>query len=97
VALSSILWAVEQPPGARILPAVPTAPLGEHLDLTMTVTAPGEATIDPWPLATPELELELPARTLPATPLAEPDARAAFHAAALEPVRWRLASWSTSG
>jgi hypothetical protein len=91
VQLTGILWAVEQPPGARVLPSVPTAPLGEHLDLTMTVTAPGAATIDPWPFTADELALELPARVLDAAP-SEAEAVAAFRAAPLEPIRWRLSS-----
>jgi len=94
--LTGVLAAVEQPPGARVLPTVPTAPLGEHPDLTMTVTAPGEATIDPWPFSEARLELELPARTVPESP-DEAEAAAAYRAAPVEPIRWRLASPSASG
>jgi hypothetical protein len=89
VQLTGILWAVEQPPGARVLPSVPTAPLGEHLELTMSVRAPGEATIAPWPFAAAELDLELPARVVEAA-ASEAEAVAAFHAAAVAPIRWRL-------
>ncbi|MEZ5077698.1 MAG: DUF3891 family protein [Solirubrobacterales bacterium] len=96
VLLTGILAAIEQPPGARIVPTVPSAPLGEHLDLTLAVTAPGEATIDPWPFAAARFELELPARTVPRR-ASEEDAVAAYRAAPPEPIRWSLASSSTRG
>jgi hypothetical protein len=88
--LTSTLLPVEQPPGARILPTVPTAPLGEYLDLTFTVVEPGVATIDPWPFGAPQLDLELPVRVLPEAGLPEPEATAAFHRAPVEALRWAL-------
>jgi len=88
--LTATLFPVEQPPGGRILPSVPTAPLGEHLDLTLSVPAPGVATVDPWPFAEPSFALELPARSLAGDGLAEDEARAAYQAAPVEPIRWTL-------
>lgn len=88
--LPHTLFAVEQPPGARILPAVPTAPLGEHLELTFAVAEPGVATIDPWPFDSASFEVELPARVLSEAGLSEADAGAAYREAAVELLRWTL-------
>ncbi len=88
--LTATLFPVEQPPGARVLPTVPTAPLGEHLDLAFSVPEPGVAAINPWPFAEPSFALELPSRVLPRDGLAEEEAHAAYHAAAVEPIRWTL-------
>lgn len=84
------LAGVEQEPGARLLPSVPTRPLGEHLDLTLTIAEPGVATIDPWPFGPPGFEVELPARVLPAARLPEAEAAAAYREAAVEPLRWTV-------
>jgi hypothetical protein len=90
--LTATLFEVEQQPGARILPTVPTAPLGRHLDLRFSVPEPGVATIDPWPFAAASFAIELPSRTLPRDGLGEEEAHAAFHAAAVEPIRWTLSA-----
>jgi hypothetical protein len=89
--LPSTLFPVEQPPGARILPAVPVAPLGEHLDLVLAVSEPGVATIDPWPFDSATFEVALPARLLEDAALPEPAGSAAFHAAPLTAIGWTLA------
>lgn len=88
--LTATLWQVEQEPGGRILPTVPTEPLGEHLDLRFSVPEPGVAAIDPWPFAEPSFAAELPARTLPRDGLDEEEAAAAYREAAVEPIRWTL-------
>ncbi len=88
--LTITLFAVEQPPGGRILPSVPTAPLGEHLDLTLQVPEPGVAAIDPWPFAEQSFAVELPSRALPTDGLSEEESHAAYRAAAAEPIRWTL-------
>ena len=90
VSLPGILFAIEQPPGGRLLPAVPTVPLGDHVELTMRVAAPGVATIDPWPFGPSELELALPARTIREDGLPEAGGVAAFQEAPLEPIGWTL-------
>ncbi|MGE4120720.1 MAG: DUF3891 family protein [Solirubrobacterales bacterium] len=90
--LTATLFAVEQPPGGRILPSVPTTPLGEHLDLALTVPEPGLAVIDPWPFAAPGFAVELPSRRLAAAGLSEEESRAAYRAAPVEPIRWTLAA-----
>ncbi|MFN8217333.1 MAG: DUF3891 family protein [Solirubrobacterales bacterium] len=92
VSVMAALAAVEQPPGPRLLPAVPTAPQGELATLTLTVVGPGLAVLDPWPFAGRFLDAELPARSLPAVPMSEEKAAAAFRAAAPETIRWRLRS-----
>lgn len=89
--LTATLWQVEQQPGARILPSVPTGPLGEHLDLRFGVTAPGEATIDPWPFAEPSLQLRLPCRRLDSDGRPETEGAAAFREAPVETIAWTLA------
>jgi uncharacterized protein DUF3891 len=89
--LTSNLWLVEQPPGARILPSVPTGPLGEHLQLTFEVAEPGTAVIDPWPFAVPSLDLQLPCRRL-AGGRPQGEGTTAFHETPLETVAWRLTS-----
>jgi hypothetical protein len=90
--LTFTLFAVEQPPGARVLPTVPTVPLDETVDLTFTVTEPGVATIDPWPFAPPSFDVELPARVLPEAGLSQEEATAAYHEAPVEPLHWALRS-----
>src|SRR5690606_15344645 len=88
--LTATLAAVEQPPGGRILPSVPTEPLGEHVDLRCSVPEPGVAAIDPWPFAGGAFAVELPARRLPAASLGEEEAAAAYRDAPVEPIRWTL-------
>ncbi|MBS1880717.1 MAG: DUF3891 family protein [Actinobacteria bacterium] len=89
-ALTATLFQVEQQPGARILPSVPTAPLGEHLDLRLTIPEPGVAAFDPWPFAGDGFALVLPSRWLSEDGLGEEEARAAYRAAPVEPIRWEL-------
>jgi hypothetical protein len=88
--LTATLFPVEQPPGARVLPTVPTAPLGEHLDLRFSVPEPGVAAIDPWPFAERSFAVELPSRTISRDGLGEEEAHAAYHRATVEPIRWTL-------
>jgi hypothetical protein len=88
--LTHNLWQVEQPPGARILPAAPTGPLGEHLDLDFAVTEPGRATIDPWPFAVAEIELRLPCRVLGAEARPEAEGAEEFRRAPVESIEWTL-------
>jgi hypothetical protein len=88
--LTATLFQVEQPPGPRVLPTVPTAPLGEHLDLRFSVPEPGVAAIDPWPFAGGSFSVELPSRSLPSEGLGEEEAHAAYHEAPVEPIRWTL-------
>jgi Protein of unknown function (DUF3891) len=88
--LTATLFHVEQPLGARILPSVPTAPLGERLDLLLSVPEPGVAVIDPWPFAEAGFEIALPSRVVASDGLGEEEATAAYHEARVEPLRWTL-------
>jgi Protein of unknown function (DUF3891) len=88
--LTATLFHVEQPAGARILPTVPTAPLGEHLDLRLSVTEPGVAVIDPWPFAGDGFDVALPSRVIAKDGLGEEEATAAYREAPPEPLRWAL-------
>lgn len=88
--LTATLFPVEQLPGARLLPTVPTKPLGEHLDLLFSVPEPGVATIGPWPFAGDGFAIELPARRIEREGLTEDEAATAYHAAPVEPIRWTL-------
>lgn len=92
VGLPASLIQVDQPPGGRVLPAVPTGTPGEYVEQTLTVAAPGVAVIDPWPYSVPSFETELAVRTLPAEPLSEAEGAAALHAAPVETIAWKLAA-----
>ncbi|HEY1853624.1 MAG TPA: DUF3891 family protein [Solirubrobacterales bacterium] len=88
--LTATLAPVEQPAGGRLLPSIPTVPLGEHLELLLTVPEPGVAAIDPWPFAGKGFEVELPSRLIPSDRLDEEEAAAAYREAVVEPLRWAL-------
>jgi hypothetical protein len=88
--LTATLFQVEQPPGARILPGIPTAPLGEHLDLFFSVPEPGVASLDPWPFAESSFAVELPSRPFPREGLGEEETTLAYREAPPEPIRWTL-------
>jgi len=90
--LTTNLWRVEQPPGPRTLPAVPTGPLGEHLELAFAVAAPGRATIDPWPFAEAEIALSLPCRVLAGGGLPEREGAEEFRRAPVGSIEWSLAA-----
>jgi hypothetical protein len=90
LSLPATLGAVEQPPGPRTLPAIPTGRLGEHLDLRLDVTDPGVAALAPWPFAAARFAVELPARRLSVEPLPEDAGGRAYRAAAVEPIAWEL-------
>lgn len=92
VPLTATLAPVEQPRAARVLSSVPTAQLGAHLDLVFAVTAPGDASIDPWPFADDRIELQLPSRRLSGNRFGEGEGGELYRQAAVEPIRWTLAA-----
>lgn len=96
VALPATLATVQQPVAPRLLPAVPTAKLGEHVDLRLDVPGPGIAAIAPWPFDTERIEVELPARHLPADISGEEAWAEAYAAAAVEPIAWELVDGGTA-
>lgn len=55
---------VEQPVGPRTIPAVPMAPGGPYVELTLRVAAPGVVTLDPYPFSEPSFALEVSARRI---------------------------------
>jgi hypothetical protein len=91
VSVPATLAQLEQPPGARSIPAVPVAPGGPYVALTLRVTAPGEVVLDPYPFSETSFELELSARRLEdrAYRSAE-EAASAYHGAQLEPIAIRV-------
>lgn len=56
---------VDQPPGPRLVPSVPVAEGGEHVDLRLSVPEPGRVALDPYPFDPPDgFEVEVPVREL---------------------------------
>jgi hypothetical protein len=90
VPLPATLATVEQPVGPRLLPAVPTARLGDRVDLRLDVPGPGIAAIAPWPFAEERIEVALPARRLPADLSGEAEWARAYGEAPIEPIGWEL-------
>jgi Protein of unknown function (DUF3891) len=64
VSVLQTLARIEQPPGARSIPAVPVAPGGPYIALMLRVTAPGEIVVDPYPFSETSFEIEVSARTI---------------------------------
>ncbi len=53
---------IDQPPGGRLIPAVPLRAGGDHLDITMRVIEPGSVALDPYPFADSNFEVQVPSR-----------------------------------
>lgn len=83
-AMPATLPTVDQPPGGRLVPGVPTCVGGEHLTLSLRVAAPGRVVLDPYPFDAPELTVELPGRELEDRPYSETEAVEAYHAAPVQ-------------
>jgi hypothetical protein len=80
--MPATLRTLDQPPGGRILPSVPTTVGGPHVDIAVAVEGPGVVALDPFPFAGP-LDVEMPARAIPDRRYAsEDEAAAALRAAA---------------
>ena len=62
VPVPSTLARIDQPQGARSIPAVPVAPGGPYVELTLRIPSPGVVSLDPYPFSQPSFELELSAR-----------------------------------
>jgi hypothetical protein len=91
VSVPATLARVEQPPGVRSIPAVPVAPGGPYVALTLRVTAPGEVALDPYPFSETGFELELSARRLEDRPYrSAEEAASAYHGASAEPIAIRF-------
>jgi hypothetical protein len=96
VPLPATLATVEQPVGPRLLPTVPTARLGDRVDLRLDVPGPGIAAIAPWPFAEERIAVELPARRLAANLAGEAAWTDAYRAAPIEPLGWELVDGGAS-
>jgi hypothetical protein len=94
IALPATLATVEQPVAPRLLPAVPTAKLGDRVDLRLDVPGPGLATISPWPFGPSRIDVSLPARRLAAGPRGEAEWSRAYREAPIEPIEWELIAGS---
>jgi Protein of unknown function (DUF3891) len=91
VPVPSTLARIEQPPGARSIPAVPVAPGGPYVELTLRIGSPGIVVIDPYPFSEPSFELEVSAHRLPDHRYdSAEEAAGAYHAAEPEAVRIRI-------
>jgi hypothetical protein len=64
VPVTSTLARVEQPRGARSIPAVPVGAGGPYVELTLRIASPGVVTLDPYPFSEPAFELVVSARQI---------------------------------
>ena len=78
IPVPATLRELEQAPGARLIPSVPTAD-GDHVTITLSVSEPRTIVLDPYPLDQPRVTCHLVARMLP--DLARDDAARAYHEA----------------
>jgi hypothetical protein len=91
--IAGTLAQVDQPPGGRIVPAVPRGPGGDSVDVRMWVSAPSQITLDPYPLSHSGVELELTVRRIDARRyVSAEEAATAFHSAPLQALTIRLAA-----
>lgn len=63
--LASVLKPIDQEPGARSVPNVPTRPAGSHRDLVLRVAEPGVVTVDPYPFTRAGLRWSVEATVIP--------------------------------
>ena len=64
VPVPSTLSRIDQPSGARSIPAVPVAPGGPYVELALRILSPGVVSLDPYPFSQPSFELEVSARRI---------------------------------
>jgi hypothetical protein len=82
VAVTSVLGALDQPAGPRLVPGMPIAAGGQRVDLKLRVIAPYRVRLDPYPFAETGLWLTMVAREIPDRMYASAeDAASAYHAA----------------
>ena len=68
--LGMTLRTLDQRPGARLIPNVPTAPGRERADLVLRAVEPGIVTVDPYPFSEDEIEVSIPGVSIPDGPYA---------------------------
>jgi Protein of unknown function (DUF3891) len=87
VSVPQTLARIEQPPGARSVPAVPVAPGGPYIAVMLRVIAPGEVVLDPYPFSETSFEIELCARVIEDRRYGSADeAASAYHGAQPESI-----------
>jgi Protein of unknown function (DUF3891) len=88
VAVPSTLARLDQPRGARSIPAVPVAPGGPYIELKLRIPSPGVVTLDPYPFSEPSFELEVSARRVDDRRYESADEAArAYHGAEAQAIR----------
>lgn len=86
LSMPQTLRSVEQPPGARIIPAVPTVAGGEHVDVRLRVPSSGCLLVEPYPFGAPQVQLTLPVRELEDRAYSSGDSAATYHDATIRQV-----------
>jgi Protein of unknown function (DUF3891) len=81
---------VDQPPGARIVPKVPTGHGDEHVDIRLEVVADGVVEVDPYPFSSPTFKIELPARVMEDRSYDQTESASAYAAAPVTTVSCTL-------
>ena len=88
VPVPSTLSRIDQPSGARSIPAVPVAPGGPYVELTLRILSPGVVSLDPYPFSQPSFELEVSARRIEDRRYTSPeDAATAYEGAQPQAIR----------
>jgi Protein of unknown function (DUF3891) len=91
VPVPSTLAHVEQPAGARTIPAVPVGPGGPYVDLTLRIDSAGVVALDPYPFSEASFVLELSACRLEDRRYASAEEAArAYHDAAPETIQIQI-------
>ena len=88
VPVPSTLSRIDQPSGARSIPAVPVAPGGPYVELALRILSPGVVSLDPYPFSQPSFELEVSARRIEDRRYTSPeDAATAYEGAQRQAIR----------
>jgi hypothetical protein len=88
VPVPSTLSRIDQPSGARSIPAVPVAPGGPYVELTLRILSPGVVSLDPYPFSQPSFSLEVSARRIEDRRYTSPeDAASAYQGAQPQAIR----------
>ena len=55
---------IDQPAAPRVIPSVPLAAGGDHVDVTLRVIEPGSVGLSPYPFSEPSFEVAVPSTWL---------------------------------
>jgi Protein of unknown function (DUF3891) len=76
---------IDQPAGPRSILSVPVAAGGDHVDVTVRVSAPRVVALEPYPFSEPSFDVSVPARWLEDRRYGSPEQSAgAYHGSPLE-------------